>query len=682
MLDSYRPTATSACPFLKTEMQQQLGQITWQHGPVAGAPPCPACGSQGEKTAVLETANAIQRRDPTPLQLVACETCRTRYWTDLAGFHYEEPAPHPWATRFYVEQGASVDGLIEPIARLPAGSVKSCLEIGCGFGFSLDAGRVLFGWRTVGVDPSPLAAAGRAALDIDIRPIYADADTELGGPFDLVYGSEVIEHVATPHDFIRICRAHLAPGGVLILTTPDGDSIRPDVPASALLPILSPGHHLILFNRDSLQNVARAAGFAFTQIVPREYGLVLYASDRPIEIDTSAQLDRVPFRTYLTAVLERPGRPAELRTGLRYRLFKELVNVGDYAAAMDVFADIQADCLTRFGLTLSPATAAEHDRAVRSGNFDVLFCLPGLLFFRGMVALNASPAPGEAAAWFDAAARAATAFRAAYHAVGIDDGETGAFERLAPELALLALCHGDPETVVSRLRQLHEPPQPLVSTVALRLIDIGHMGPAAEVAALSDHPALPAMVEGWAHLLRGENAQAHAALAEAGRSGGPVGVRARSADMLALASLDPDAAVRMGRDLASDAVPLDGLFNRLVDLGHLRQAASIESAIDRDEGWQVLGRRGMLALLHAKDPAFAAELFGRAFTKAAGDVSGDELWRLKYHELMALIGAADAAAARGAAQEILAAGDQVPRDLRDRVDALLRKHPAARPKAA
>ena len=681
MLDSYRP-ATGARPLLKTEMQQQLGQITWQHGPVAGAPPCPACGSQEQKPAVLETANAIQRRDPTPLHLVACETCRTRYWTDLAGFHYEEPAPHPWATRFYVEQGASVDGLIEPIARLPAGSVKSCLEIGCGFGFSLDAGRVLFGWRTVGVDPSPLAAAGRDALDIDIRPIYADADTELGGPFDLVYGSEVIEHVATPHDFLRICRAHLAPGGVLILTTPDGDSIHPDVPASALMPILSPGHHLVLFNRDSLQNVARAAGFAFTQIVPREYGLVLYASDRPIAIDTSAALDRAPFRTYLSGVLERPGRPAELRTGLRYRLFKELVNVGDYAAALTVFEDIQADCRKRFGLTLSPATAAEHDRAVRSGNFDVPFCLPGLLYFRGMVALNASPAPGDAAAWFDAAAVAATAFRAAYQAVGIDDGETGAIERSAPELALLALCHGDPVTAASRLRQQQDPAQTLVNTLAMTLLDLGHLGPAGEVAALSDDPAVPAMVAGWDHLLRSENAQAHAALAEAGRSDGPIGLRARSADMLALASLDPDAAVLMGRDLASDTVPLDGLFNRLVDLGHLRQAASIESAIDRDEGWPVLGRRGVLALLHSKDPVFAAELFERAFAKAAGHASGDELWRLKYHELLALIGAADAVAARRAAQEILAAGDQVPPDLRDTVDALLTKHPAARPKTA
>ena len=99
---------------------------------------------------------------------------------------------------------------------------------------------MLFGWRTVGVDPSPLAAAGKTALDLDIRPIYADADTALGGPFDVVYGSEVIEHVPTPHDFLKICRAHLAPGGVLVLTTPDGDDIRPDVPASALLPILSP----------------------------------------------------------------------------------------------------------------------------------------------------------------------------------------------------------------------------------------------------------------------------------------------------------------------------------------------------------------------------------------------------------------------------------------------------------
>jgi SAM-dependent methyltransferase len=660
-------------------MQQQLGQITWLDGSVADAPPCPACGATEAKRLVLDTANLIAEKQSVPLRLVACPICRTRYWTDLGIFHYEEADGYSWSTRFYVEQGASLDDLIEPIARLPVATIGNCLEIGCGFGFSLDAGRVLFGWRAVGVDPSPLARAGRAALDIDIRPIYADVDTDLGGPFDLVYGSEVIEHVATPHEFLKICRAHLAPGGILVLTTPDGDSVRPDVPAAILMPILSPGHHLILFSADAMRDMARAAGFAFTQIMPREHGLVLYASDRPLTIDAAARLDRGLYRRYLTDLLAQPGRPDDLRTGIRYRLFKDLTNSGLYEAALAQFGEIMADCKSRFGFDLSPSVAATLDHAIRdgaqSGLFPAPFCLPGLFFFRGMIAINGSPNPGEAAAWFDAAAQAASAFRAAYQVVGIDDGETGMIEGAARELAILALCHDDPGLAIARLESFPGRSEALIETVTLRLLDLGRFEPAAQGAGLSAKRALPAMAAGWEHLVHGRAAEAHAALAEAAKAGGPLGLRARAADLLALASIDPDAAVQLAREPGTDPLPLAQLFTRLVDLGHLPQAAAIESAVAHDGGWSVLANRGMLALLHGKDPALAAELF----VQAVGCAPAEEIWDLRYHALMALIAAAKPVAARRATQEIRAAGRAVPESVRNKFETLLRQHPAIKP---
>jgi SAM-dependent methyltransferase len=660
-------------------MQQQLGQITWLDGSIADAPPCPACGASEPKRLVLDTANLIAEKQSIPLRLVACPICRTRYWTDLGIFHYEEADGYSWSTRFYVEQGASLDDLIEPIARLPVATIRNCLEIGCGFGFSLDAGHVLFGWRAVGVDPSPLARAGRAALDVDIRPIYADVDTELGGPFDLVYGSEVIEHVATPHEFLKICRAHLAPGGILVLTTPDGDSVRSDVPASILMPILSPGHHLILFSADALRDLARAAGFAFTQIVPRDHGLVLYASDRPLTIDASARLDRGLYRRYLGDLLAQPGRPDDLRTGIRYRLFKDLTNSGLYEAALALFAEVAADCKARFDFELLPSAAAALDHAIRdgalSGTFPAPFCLPGLFFFRGMIAINGSPNPSAAAAWFDAAAQAASAFRAAYQVVGIDDGETGMIDRAARELAILALCHGDPGLAVARLVSLPDRSEAFIETVTLRLLDLGRFEQAGKAAGLSAKPALPAMAAGWEHLVHGRAVEAHAVLAAAAKAGGALGLRARSADLLALASIDPDSAVRLAREPGAETLPLAQLFTRLVDLGHLAQAAALESAVARDDSWSVLGNRGMLALLHGKDPALAAELF----IQAVGSAPAEEVWDLKYHALMALIAAAKPVAARRAAQEIRAAGRTVPDTVRNKVETLLRQHPAIKP---
>jgi hypothetical protein len=187
------------------------------------------------------------------------------------------------------------------------------------------------------------------------------------------------------------------------------------------------------------------------------------------------------------------------------------------------------------------------------------------------------------------------------------------------------------------------------------------------------------MVEGWEHVVRGRNAEAHAALAAATIAPEPLGRRARSADMLALASIDPDAAVRLALDPENAALPRDAAFMRLIDLGHMAQAAAIAPpAAAAGADWNMLAHRGMLALLHAKDPAAAADFFANA---ASGAPPG-EAWALNYHRLLALIQTGEAAAARDVARDLLAAGKAVPRDLRGKVDALLKDHPAVRPEGA
>jgi 2-polyprenyl-6-hydroxyphenyl methylase/3-demethylubiquinone-9 3-methyltransferase len=100
---------------------------------------------------------------------------------------------------------------------------KSALDVGCGAGLLAEP-LARLGAKVTAVDAAPglIAAAELHArgqgLDIDYRVAAVE---ELSGAFDLVTSLEVVEHVAEPAAFIRALAARLAPGGLLILSTPN-----------------------------------------------------------------------------------------------------------------------------------------------------------------------------------------------------------------------------------------------------------------------------------------------------------------------------------------------------------------------------------------------------------------------------------------------------------------------------
>lgn len=100
---------------------------------------------------------------------------------------------------------------------------KTALDVGCGAGLLAEP-LARLGARVTGLDASPeLIAAARAhsaamGLEIDYRAGELEA---LTGQFDLVTCMEVIEHVANPANFVRSLSNRLAPGGLLILSTPN-----------------------------------------------------------------------------------------------------------------------------------------------------------------------------------------------------------------------------------------------------------------------------------------------------------------------------------------------------------------------------------------------------------------------------------------------------------------------------
>ena len=100
---------------------------------------------------------------------------------------------------------------------------KTALDVGCGAGLLAEP-LARLGAKVTAVDAAPElieAAKAHAAgqgLDIDYRAIGVEA---LKNKFDLVTSMEVIEHVADPQEFVSALAARLAPGGLLILSTPN-----------------------------------------------------------------------------------------------------------------------------------------------------------------------------------------------------------------------------------------------------------------------------------------------------------------------------------------------------------------------------------------------------------------------------------------------------------------------------
>ena len=100
---------------------------------------------------------------------------------------------------------------------------KRALDVGCGAGLLAEP-LARLGASVTAIDASAeLIEAARAhargqGLEIDYR---AGAVEELDDEFDLVTAMEVIEHVADPTLFVGALAARLAPGGLLILSTPN-----------------------------------------------------------------------------------------------------------------------------------------------------------------------------------------------------------------------------------------------------------------------------------------------------------------------------------------------------------------------------------------------------------------------------------------------------------------------------
>ncbi len=179
------------------------------------------------------------------------------FWEDAP----EDPAPYEWERRRTLLLAEARPG-------------ERVLDLGCG------AGRFLAALGEAGAEPVGVeiaqAAVDRARTNVpgaDVRLLLDDAVIPAGhGEFDLVWCSEVLEHIPDVSEALHEVRRVLKPGGRLLLTVPrNGPTalLRFDATFDPL------GQHVRFFTRRSLRRTLDATGFTPTSI--RRSGPLLVA---------------------------------------------------------------------------------------------------------------------------------------------------------------------------------------------------------------------------------------------------------------------------------------------------------------------------------------------------------------------------------------------------------------------
>ncbi|GGJ57945.1 bifunctional 3-demethylubiquinol 3-O-methyltransferase/2-polyprenyl-6-hydroxyphenol methylase [Sphingopyxis bauzanensis] len=101
---------------------------------------------------------------------------------------------------------------------------RTAIDVGCGAGLLAEP-LARMGGQVMGVDAAPenIAAARAHAVGQGLEIDYFAGELAALPPatFDLVTSMEVVEHVTDPAAFIAGLAARLAPGGLMILSTPN-----------------------------------------------------------------------------------------------------------------------------------------------------------------------------------------------------------------------------------------------------------------------------------------------------------------------------------------------------------------------------------------------------------------------------------------------------------------------------
>jgi SAM-dependent methyltransferase len=138
---------------------------------------------------------------------------------------------------------------------------RSCgrlVEIGCAYGFFLAEARRWFDVSGVELSAAAAAHCRRSGLAVTTGPVD-ETFWKRTGVVDAIVLLDVIEHLPDPHGTLVLCARHLAPDGIIVITTGDFDSPLARL-AGRRWRLMTPPQHLWFFTERSFERLARRLG--------------------------------------------------------------------------------------------------------------------------------------------------------------------------------------------------------------------------------------------------------------------------------------------------------------------------------------------------------------------------------------------------------------------------------------
>lgn len=200
----------------------------------------------------------------------ACSRCKCRYLGNFpsdeeletlyndAYFSSGRDSEHGYASRELTAAARKTNERRLAILRKHLPANARVLEVGAGNGlFGQSATRE---FEYVGIDLCDEAVRAARARGLEVYRASLARYVNTGAAFDAVTLFHVFEHLADPHDALATLGELLRPGGILVVITPDTESLLCAISGDRWVSYKFP-EHLILYSRSALIELLEHSGF-------------------------------------------------------------------------------------------------------------------------------------------------------------------------------------------------------------------------------------------------------------------------------------------------------------------------------------------------------------------------------------------------------------------------------------